>query len=115
MGNPFLKNRKRATSLKEELRGCSEKDIDLSFTKAIQKFQFLQAQRASHYKFITYDGKSTGTHRKLYSWVKVENKALQCLDQNVRERDGQPDIFPRDVKWESRVFEGKSSIGEIIY
>lgn len=74
---------------------CSIKDIDKSFGAAKILLQNLRAKNYASYRYIDYDNGGQGTHRKLYSWVPISSKRLECAKDDVFFKA--VDIFPKDV------------------
>lgn len=93
----------RDFQIKVDLRSCDERDLDLAmsyipnFTAGLKS-----AGTPDYYRFVDYDNHRFGTHRKLYSWVKMETKKFDC------EEDPNPKIiqtlttFPEEVEWKRR-------------
>ena len=100
--NPLLSSGKRQTRLKDEFKGCSAKKVDRAFEQSISFLNLLRKKKLYSYRYVDYDKGSFGTHRKIYSWLKVDNKHFQCK-KRIR-----PDIskrfraFPEDVNWRRR-------------
>lgn len=99
--NLFDSNGKLVYDLKKGIQECSERDIDLAMNYMPNFLKSLKVT-PSFYRFVDYDSRTFGTHRKLYSWVKFHSRRYDCSnDPNpviVRELE----VFPPDVKWISR-------------
>lgn len=116
INNPYVSEKERAIGIQDELKGCSEKNIDKMMDSIPEMLSYIRKQGEAYYKYIDYDNSSEGTHNKLYSWVKAGNKHLKCIDRPSKTIiESKELIFPSDVKWESRSAQGSARSGEVIY
>jgi inorganic pyrophosphatase len=107
-GNPVY-------SIKKDFQHCSEKDLDRAMEYLPNLLSSIKSNEPTYYKFIDYDTKAHGTHKKLYSWVKVKAKKMDCsynVNPQIRK---ETNVFPEDVKWESRDFEDFEKEMKLIY
>lgn len=87
--------------LKRDIVLCSEKEFDQAMNYLPNFLTGLKGER-EYFKFIDYDTHSFGTHRKLYTWVKIKSLRFDCRkDPNVEIRK-QIKIFPEEVSWKER-------------
>lgn len=87
--------------LKKDLDACTEKDLDTAFTYLPNYLGSLKAAR-QYYRFVDYDNHHFGTHRKLYSWVKMNSYKYDCSSDPNRVITKELDLFPADIKWKPR-------------
>lgn len=89
-------------NLKKEISLCSDRDIDTAMTYLPNFLNGLKGSDHSYYRFADYDTHSFGTHRKLYSWLKVKSRKYDCsTDPNIQIRK-EINIFPENISWTKR-------------
>ncbi len=115
--NPTLSDGKLAISLEDQFSSCSGMDINKSMDFAVKMLDTLRSKRRMSYRYVDYDRGSTGTHHKVYSWVKIDGKTNSCSSQSESNYDLRKDIFPSDIKWKQRGSGHKATtdMGDIIY
>lgn len=116
--NPIIESGKRMKSVEDEYRFCSERAVDNSMDYAILKLKVLREKKKESYRYIEYDKGLYGTHNKIFSWVRSDNKELNCVGaSNDSKGNHLQSTFPADIRWKKRATEGKtkSAVGEIIY
>lgn len=115
--NPFIAKDTRAVPMKDQLRNCSARDIDLSMEAAVTTLETLRKRERKSYRYIDYDRTAIGTHMKLYSWVPTTGKSYKCSTKEDSEFILNRPSFPTDIHWVKRGKQGqtKSALGEIIY
>jgi len=103
--------------IKEGIDRCDEADIDSAMTLFPTFLHSLRDNKKDFYRFIDYDNHTYGTHKKLYSWVKISSRRLQCGEDqefNSATLTG-VDMFPADVKWMPRKTNDVQTDMKIIY
>lgn len=113
--NVLDNNGKMIFDLKEDINKCNEKAIDTAMDYLGNFLTGLKASGGPYYKFIDYDTHSFGTHRKMYSWVKVHPRKFTCsnaLNETVKK---EMRIFPEDVSWKPRDVKDIADKMKIIY
>jgi hypothetical protein len=116
--NPLVAKGKRLVSLKQQMRSCSARDIDMAFEVTIQFLKTLKKKDRNSFRYIDYDRGAIGTHSKIYSWVKTSGKMLSCSERDDKEFAKNLIVFPSDVHWKKRETQGKTgndALGDIIY
>ena len=112
--NILNRDGKLTYDLKEDIEYCSDRDIDLAMDYLPNFLSGLKGEK-EFYKFIDYDGHSFGTHKKMYSWVKMKNRRFECSkdpNQNIKKESR---IFPEDVSWKNRDVKDIADDMKIIY
>lgn len=89
-------------SLNRAFVGCSTRDIDKSFSSGKVLLNNLRLNARKSHRFIDYDNSKFGTHNKLYSWVPISSKRLQC--KKGQEYFNKVEVFPRDIIIPPRYF-----------
>ncbi len=98
--NPIAKNGERMYSVKKAFKGCQEKDLDQAMATMVRYLEVLKEGDRNSLRYVTYDGRSYGTHKKLYGWVEMDNKAQKCAaDTRAETFKYQLPTFPEDVNW----------------
>lgn len=97
--NYKLNNGKNTFALKNEFKQCDAKRIDTMFEHAIPFLDRLRRQGNASYRYVDYDKGGHGTHKKIYSWVKVTNKVFQC-ENKVKSK--WINTFPKDIRWKRK-------------
>jgi hypothetical protein len=84
--------------LVRDISSCKPQDIDLAMSYLPNFLKGLKGEQ-EYFKFVDYDNHEFGTHRKLYSWVKVRALKQACgKDPNTAIRNG-ISVFPEDISW----------------
>lgn len=91
-GNP-------AHYLPDEIEYCTDKDMDLAIEYMPNHLKAMKAVFGSYYRFIDYDTHEFGTHRKLYSWVKMHRRKFDCRPDPTSEIIEKLQSAPEDVSW----------------
>ncbi|WP_408099097.1 hypothetical protein ACJVC5_09310 [Peredibacter sp. HCB2-198] len=87
--------------LKTEISECRDSDIDRAMEYLPNFLTGLKGEK-EFYKFLDYDNYTFGTHQKMYSWVKVRSRRLDCgKDPNIEVRK-ETRVFPEEVSWKVR-------------
>ncbi len=97
--NPINKKNERIYNLQEELVGCGPFRLDGGFKRLSQYMSDLQKFNKEYIRYVTYDDLSFGTHDKIYSFVSVPGKKLNCSHSDS-EYNISYQIFPKDVHWD---------------
>jgi hypothetical protein len=102
---------------REDIDKCDEGDIDSAMSLFPTFLRSLRENNKDFYRFIDYDNHTYGTHKKLYSWVKMSSRQVQCGEDEVftSETLSGVDMFPDDVKWIPRKTNDIQSDMKIIY
>jgi hypothetical protein len=87
--------------LKKDIRLCKDADIDAAMKFLPNFLNTLKAEK-DYYRFIEYDNHTFGTHNKLYSWVKVKNRKLDCSKDPNETFRNKVRVYPEDVEWKKR-------------
>ncbi len=86
-------------SIQNEIDQCTDKDLDQAMEYMPNLLKSLRGVMGRYYRFIDYDNHEFGTHRKTYSWVKMNSRKYDCLpDPNAKIRE-MLNIFPEEVSW----------------
>lgn len=87
--------------IRKQIERCTEQDIDLAMSYLPNYLKKLKVEK-SFYRFIDYDNHPYGTHKKLYSWVKVNHVHMGCEnDPNIKMYENFK-IIPEEVAWKKR-------------
>jgi len=119
--NKFNGQGELSYNIKSEIKFCRDESIDKAMTYLVSSFlQTLKGQNKSYYRFIDYDNHSKGTHKKIYSWVKMKPGDLRCdgeKDTNGIYQTGKSGLmlFPEDVRWNLRKKIDITTLEKIIY
>lgn len=99
--NVIGKNGKLAYRLNQMVESCDAKDIDLAMSYLPS---FLKGEKTSnqYYRFIDYDNLPLGSHRKIYSFVKMPVRKFECGTDPNAAINSSLEVFPPDVKWKPR-------------
>jgi hypothetical protein len=104
--NPKMSSGKRVIETAKMFRGCSGIEIDSAFSGAVTFLQTLEENGHESYRYIDYDKGFAGSHNKLYSWVKSDNKKMNCEDSSQDDKRLY-NLFPTDIKWKKRTMINK--------
>ena len=99
--NYVMSNGKRKFDPRQELKLCTEKDLNKAFTQLPEFIRQLRLAGREHFRFVEYDNSARGTHAKMYSWVPVGYKKLKCTKTQAKLTRKSP-ILPLDVEWKKR-------------
>lgn len=98
--NAVLANNKLAVPIEEQLVNCSEHDIDFAFKYAVQMLSNLNLKNRKSFRYVDYDRGTFGTHNKLYSWVKSQDRVLSCKNKDNLSKEKVTFLtFPKDIRW----------------
>lgn len=100
--NSVRSDGKREINIRNQFRECSAKKIDTAFEKSVLYLNLLRKKELNSFRYVDYDRGSLGTHSKIYSWVKTENKVFECSKSSSTKFAQDLQSFPRDVKWRRR-------------
>jgi hypothetical protein len=107
-GNP-------AHVLPDEIDFCSETDMDLAMEYMPNHLKAMKGIMGNFSRFIDYDTHEFGTHRKIYSWVKMNRRKYDCSsDPNELILDKLV-IFPEEAAWKRWNVVDVASDMKIIY
>ncbi len=81
----------------KEITQCRSRETELLFEKAIIGLGLMENQVGHSYRFTEYDTQSGGSYQKIYSWLPVGTKRLDCKPSGKINLE---DIFPEDVNWD---------------
>lgn len=108
MGKPIY-------DMKKDMRDCKDRDLDQAMEYMPNFLTGLKMTNEQFYRFVDYDTHTFGTHKKLYSWVKVKAKKYDCsVDPNLKIRK-EMKVFPEDVSWKTRDVKDIEDEMKIIY
>lgn len=98
--NPKMSSGKRMFGPEKAFKGCSKRDLDQAMSTLVRYLEVLKESDRDTLRYIAYDGRSYGTHKKIYGWVDMDNKAQQCANDSKAEsfKHDLP-TFPEDVDW----------------
>ncbi len=113
--NVLDNNGKLVFDIKEEINKCSDRDIDLAMDYLGNFLAGLKVAGSAYYKFIDYDTHGFGTHRKMYSWVKVPARTFNCSSKLNETVSKELKIFPEDISWKNRDVKDIADRMKIIY
>lgn len=99
--NLVQKNGRLAYRLNQMIQTCDARDIDLAMSYLPN---FLKGEKTSsqYYRFIDYDNLPLGSHRKIYSFVRMPVRKYECANDPNEKINSSLDVFPVDVKWKPR-------------
>ena len=100
---------------KNGIEECKDKNIDLAMTYLPNFLKSIQSSESSSYRFLDYDHHIFGSHRKIYSWVKISGKKFDCLNDPNEEIRKKLKIFPEDIVWKTRDVKDLADEMKIIY
>jgi hypothetical protein len=101
-------------SLKRDIDGCKELEIDQAMDYLPNFLKGLKGEK-DYFRFVDYDNHPFGTHKKMYSWVKVKSQRFDCSgDPNVAVKR-EMDLFPEDVAWKEKNVKDYADREKIIY
>jgi hypothetical protein len=95
--NPTDYRGKAVYSLDKEMRNCKPRMLDEGFKRAITFMRDMQRFGREYARYITYDNINYGTHQKVYSFVNVSARVLDCVE---KKSEVTYEIFPDDVYWD---------------
>lgn len=101
-------------SLEKNIENCSAKNIDQAMGY-LENFINSFKNEDTVYRFIDYDNHSFGTHKKLYSWVKVQNRKFDCWDNSKNQFLKNIQLVPENKMWKKRYEEDISEKLKVIY
>ena len=91
-GNP-------AHYLPDEIDYCTDKDMDLAIEYMPNHLKSMKNVFGPFYRFIDYDTHEFGTHRKIYSWVKMNTRKYDCRPDPTARILEKLLISPEDAAW----------------
>jgi hypothetical protein len=101
--------------LQDEIDDCSEKDIDSAMEYMPNHIKAMKSGMGYFWRFIDYDTHEFGTHRKIYSWVKMNRRKFDCRpDPNELILD-KLTVFPEEASWKRWNIVDVASDMKIIY
>lgn len=100
--------------LKRDIDGCKELELDQAMDYLPNFLKGLKGEK-DYFRFVDYDNFPFGTHKKMYSWVKVKSQKFDCSqDPNIAVKK-EMQLFPEDVSWKERNIKDYASREKIIY
>lgn len=112
--NSFNNRGERTYQVDRDFRDCKEEDIDRAMAYLPNFLNSLKSEK-DYYRFIDYDNHEFGSHKKLYSWVKMKSRRFECSGDPNSLIKKELRIFPEDVAWKERQTKDISSRAKIIY
>lgn len=100
--------------LKRDIEFCREQEFDQAMDYLPNFLKGLKSER-DYFRFVDYDNHSFGTHRKMYSWVKVKSRKFDCANDPNTTVKKDLNVFPEDVNWKERNVKDYASREKIIY
>ncbi|MFT6630314.1 MAG: inorganic pyrophosphatase [Bacteriovoracaceae bacterium] len=100
--NVIGSNGKRIISLGNEFKKCNARMIDSAFELGIPFMDSLRKKNYQSYRYVDYDSRSFGTHKKVYSWVLDDNKVFSCDEEPEFNVQMGMKTFPKDVSWKRK-------------
>lgn len=92
---------KSAHNLPRDFNKCNIEQFNKAMNYLPNFLRGLKGEK-EYFKFIEYDTHSFGTHQKVYSWVKVPTRKMDCInDPNIKIKENVR-IFPEDASWEPK-------------
>ena len=88
--------------LEDEIGQCSTADIDTAMGYLPNFLNGLKGSGSTYYRFIDYDTHGFGTHRKIYSFVKLKSRKYECANDPNEGIRKELRTFPDDVTWTAR-------------
>lgn len=102
--------------LKRDIKKCSDEDLDQAMTYLPNFLMTLKESSPFYYRFIDYDNYSFGTHKKLYAWVKIRSKRMDCSNDPNEVIRKNLKVAPEDIVWKKRAIKNSNKNDEkIIY
>lgn len=101
-------------NLKRDIDQCSEREFDLAM-EYLPNFLTSLKNEKEYYQFIEYDNHPFGTHKKMYSWVKMRSTKFDCSKDPNDEIKKELNVYPSDVRWKARFFKDQEYDTKIIY
>ncbi len=112
--NSLNEHNQLSYDFQKELNQCKEKEIDLAMSSLPNFLSGLKGER-DFYRFIDYDNRTFGTHKKMYSWIKGKSNKYDCSNDPNVEIKKETRLFPEDVFWKTRHVEHMPEAMKIIY
>jgi hypothetical protein len=106
--NPIISKGRRVRNLNDQFSNCTARELDKAFEHAPSILSNIRKKRGRSYRYIDYDKGLTGTHLKIYNWVKEDPAVMSCSSEDDRDYNLKKKIFPSDIKWEKRGLDNKS-------
>jgi hypothetical protein len=88
--------------LENEIDRCTTRDIDTAMGYLPNFLNGLKGSGTVYYRFIDYDTHGFGTHRKMYSFVKLKARKYECSNDPNEGIRKEVRTFPEDVTWTAR-------------
>lgn len=85
--------------LKQGIRKCDDKALNVAMDYMPNYLVGLKGNHNSYYRFIEFDTHSYGSHRKLYTWVKVDRKKFDCSNDPNEAIIKSIRVMPEDISW----------------
>ena len=101
-------------NIKRDISKCTNRDIDMAMEYLPNFMNGLKGEK-DYYKFIDYDNHTFGTHNKLYTWVKMRSRKLDCSNDPNEKIKKESKIFPEDTAWKTRDIKDLADELKIIY
>lgn len=97
--NIITVNGEPAHYLPKEIDYCEDKDMDLAMDYLPNHLRSLRGVMGPYFRFIDYDTHEFGTHRKVYSWVKMDHRKYDCSPDPTQQIIEKLRVSPTDVRW----------------
>jgi hypothetical protein len=101
--------------LPNEVDDCTARDLDLAMDYMPNQLKAMKNVMGTHFRFIDYDTHEFGTHRKIYSWVKMDTRKYDCRPDPNRLINDKLRVFPQDVSWKRWEVSDAEGDPKIIY
>lgn len=101
-------------NLKRDIDQCKELELDQAMDYLPNFLKGLKGEK-DYFRFVDYDNHPYGTHRKMYSWVKVKSRKFDCSNDPNATVKKEMDLFPEDVTWKERNIKDYADREKIIY
>lgn len=101
-------------NIKRDIAKCTDRDIDRAMEYLPNFLSGLKGEK-EYFKFIDYDQHTFGTHKKMYAWVKMKNRKLDCSNDPNEEIQKETKAFPEDAAWKPRYIKDLADEMKIIY
>jgi|GEM_PF-1037683 len=88
--------------LKKEIDKCDDKSLDIAMEYMYNYLVGIKGSSAPYYRFVEYDTHIFGSHRKLYTWVKMDARKFECSSNLNEEIFKNAKIIPEEVRWKPR-------------
>ncbi|MBT3982641.1 MAG: hypothetical protein HOE90_14885 [Bacteriovoracaceae bacterium] len=102
VGNPYGPKARRIVDPYNSLKHCTTESLDMAFPAAVRVLEGRLKSGLETYSYIEYDNRVGGSHQKIYSWVPIKSKRLDCKDEDYALRNKYFPEFPKDIVWHTK-------------